>query len=194
MSSIVRADFSDLPLITASLTKAFSDDPVFVYLMGGAFNAKRANLAFNMLGRHMLAHGIIMTNDDRSAAAYWGPPGSWKVPISSIVKTMPISLRAYQWQTIRALGVLGRMEKLHPKEPHYYLEVLGTDPSQQGKGHGAALLNAILEKADNEGVGAYLESSKDTNVPYYRRFGFEVVGEIHHPNGPTMWRMWRDPR
>jgi ribosomal protein S18 acetylase RimI-like enzyme len=147
-----------------------------------------------MLGRNMLAHGIIMTNDDRSAAAYWGPPGSWKVPISSIVKTLPISLRAYQWQTIRALGVLGRMEKLHPQEPHYYLEVLGTDPAQQGKGHGAALLNVVLEKADNEGVGAYLESSKDTNVPYYRRFGFEVVGEIHHPNGPTMWRMWRDPR
>lgn len=194
MSNIVRADISDLPLITASLTKAFSDDPVFIYLMGGAFNAKRANLAFNMLGRNMLAHGIIMTNDDRSAAAYWGAPGSWKVPISSIVKTLPISLRAYQWQTIRALGVLGRMEKLHPKEPHYYLEVLGTDPAQQGKGHGAALLNVILEKADNEGVGAYLESSKDKNVPYYRRFGFEVVGEIHHPNGPTMWRMWRDPR
>jgi predicted N-acetyltransferase YhbS len=55
-------------------------------------------------------------------------------------------------------------------------------------------MNAVLEKADAEGVGAYLESSKDTNVPYYRRFGFEVVGEIHHPNGPTMWRMWRDPR
>ena len=34
-------------------------------------------------------------------------------------------------------------------------------------------------------------------VPYpemARKFGFEVVGEIHHPNGPTMWRMWRDPR
>ena len=194
MSDIVRADISDLPLITASLTKAFADDPVFSYLMGGAFNARRANLAFQMLGRNMLAHGIIMTNQDRSAAAYWGPPGSWKVPISSIVKTLPISLRAYQWQTIRALGVLGRMEKLHPVEPHYYLEVLGTDPGQQGKGHGAALLNVILEKADEEGVGAYLESSKDTNVPYYRRFGFEVVGEIHHPHGPTMWRMWRDPR
>jgi len=194
MSNIVRADISDLSLITASLTKAFADDPVFMYLMGGAINAKRANLAFQMLGRNMLAHGLILTNDERSAAAYWGLPGSWKVPIASIVKTLPISLRAYRWQTFRALGVLGRMEKLHPKEPHYYLEVLGTDPVQQGKGLGADLLNVVLEKADDEGVGAYLESSKDTNVPYYRRFGFEVVGEIHHPNGPTMWRMWRDPR
>ena len=86
------------------------------------------------------------------------------------------------------------MEKLHPSEPHYYLEVVGTDPARQGQGHGAALLNEVLEKADAEGVGAYLESSKDSNVPYYRRFGFDVVGEIHHPDGPTMWRMWRDPR
>ena len=55
-------------------------------------------------------------------------------------------------------------------------------------------MNAVLETADAEGVGAYLESSKDPNVPYSRKVGFEVVGEIHHPNGPTMWRMWRDPR
>jgi GNAT superfamily N-acetyltransferase len=111
-----------------------------------------------------------------------------------IVKTLPYTLRAYKWGIFRALAVLGRMEKLHPIEPHYYLEVIGTDPVKQSKGHGAALMNAVLEKADAEGVGAYLESSKDTNVPYYRKFGFEVVGEIHHPNGPTMWRMWRDPR
>lgn len=194
MSTIVQAGIGDLPAITKSLTRAFADDPVFVYLMGGTFDARRATLAFEMLGRNMLTHGLVLTNADRSSAAYWARPGSWRMPMSSIVKTIPLSLRAYRWQIIRALGVLGRMEKLHPSEPHYYLEVVGTDPAHQGQGHGAALLNEVLEKADAEGVGAYLESSKDSNVPYYRRFGFDVVGEIHHPDGPTMWRMWRDPR
>jgi GNAT superfamily N-acetyltransferase len=194
MTDLVQADISDLPLVTASLARAFADDPVFIYLMGGSYDEHRATLAFQMLGRNILSHGLMLTNQDRSAAAFWGTPGNWKVPVKMVVKTLPVSLRAYKWGIFRALAVLGRMEKLHPTEPHYYLEVIGTDPVKQGKGHGAALMNAVLEKADAEGVGAYLESSKDTNVPYYRKFGFEVVGEIHHPNGPTMWRMWRDPR
>ena len=53
----------------------------------------------------------------------------------------------------------------------------------------------MLAKCDAEGVGAYLESSKDVNVPYYRRFGFEVRQEITHGNdGPKQWLMWRDPK
>ena len=57
------------------------------------------------------------------------------------------------------------------------------------------MLGPVLERCDTEGVGAYLESSKDVNVPYYRHFGFEVRQEITHKNnGPKQWLMWRDPK
>lgn len=192
--NVHQASRDDLPAITETLARAFHDDPVVIHLLGGRFDHRRSRLAFRMLALNMLDHGMVLTTNEREAAALWARPGEWKVPFSAIIRTLPLTVRAYQWRIPRALDVLTRMEKIHPVEPHYYLEVLGTDPRHQGRGLGAGLMNHVLDMADDEHVGAYLESSKDSNVPYYRRFGFEVVDEIVHRNGPKMWFMWRDPR
>ena len=67
-------------------------------------------------------------------------------------------------------------------------------PDVRGGGFGHALMTSRLDKCDREGAPAYLESSKESNVPYYMRFGFEVTGELTIPDGgPTMWQMWRRP-
>jgi ribosomal protein S18 acetylase RimI-like enzyme len=89
----------------------------------------------------------------------------------------------------------GGMEMLHPKRPpHWYLAVLGTDPAAQGQGLGSAALAPVLERCDADGVGAYLESSKESNIAFYARHGFRVTREIRLPRGPKLWAMWRDPR
>jgi hypothetical protein len=58
----------------------------------------------------------------------------------------------------------------------------------------APVMISSVGRCDAEGTGAYLESSKPDNVPYYERFGFRVTGQIDMPKGPTMWPMWRDPQ
>jgi GNAT superfamily N-acetyltransferase len=72
--------------------------------------------------------------------------------------------------------------------------MLAVDPPAQGKGVGSALMQPVLERSDTEGVPCFVESSKDRNVPFYARHGFEVTGEIRIPAGPTIWPMWREPR
>ena len=190
------ATSDDVPTIATSLARAFADDPVKLFLCGGKeIPVAKAEPFFHVFLRMQLPHGLVFTTPGREGAALWAPPGHWKVPPSEIVKATPTFLRLYGLRFIPNLGVLSTLEKAHPKEPHYYLEFLGTDPAHQGKGVGSALLQPVLDRCDAEGVGAYLESSKESNVPFYARHGFAVTREVAHKrNGPHQWLMWRDPR
>ncbi|MGB1088256.1 MAG: GNAT family N-acetyltransferase, partial [Alphaproteobacteria bacterium] len=86
------------------------------------------------------------------------------------------------------------MEKHHPHEPHYYLFAIATTQAARGKGVGGALLKAGLARADADGIGCYLENSKEQNLGFYQAHGFEVMEKVHPVEGsPPLWRMWRKP-
>ena len=105
------------------------------------------------------------------------------------------SVRLFRSKLPRAIRLLTQMERAHPTDPpHWYLAVLGTDPAHQGSGVGSALIRAITDRCDAQGLGAYLESSKEQNVPFYARHGFEVVERVDPGGQPPTWTMWRDPR
>jgi GNAT superfamily N-acetyltransferase len=193
----LRATASDTAALAAVLARAFLDDPV------AKWSCRADGLRLGVLERfnetrvrQLLAHEEVWTTPDLSCAALWAPPGRWKTTVRE------------DWELARGLlhprlipraplvvsGLVG-VERKHPREaPHWYLAVLGTDPSAQGQGLGSAILAPVLERCDADGVGAYLESSKERNIDFYARHGFRVTGEIHLPRGPTLWPMWRDPR
>lgn len=196
---VVRhASPADIKPIARSLAEAFHDDPVKAHLIGGkSVSVEKVMPFFVAFQQIQLPHGHVYTTSGHEAAAIWAPPGHWKVPISQIVRKSPMFLRLYGWRLAPNLGVLGTVEKAHAElapDPHYYLEFLGTGPAHQGKGLGSALIKPMVERADVEAVAMYLESSKASNVPFYARFGFEVVREIQLRKGPMMWAMRRAPR
>ncbi|KFA71633.1 hypothetical protein S40288_03674 [Stachybotrys chartarum IBT 40288] len=62
---------------------------------------------------------------------------------------------------------------------YYFLNIMVVLPSAQGKGVGAAMMNAVTEKADAENIKCYLESSRDVpNVAIYGRWGFKFVKDM----------------
>lgn len=92
------------------------------------------------------------------------------------------------WRPIR------RSEARYPRQPHRYLYLVGVEPGRQGRGTGSALVRAGLEACDRDRMPAYLESSKERNVPLYERHGFRVVERLDRGrSAPSMWLMWRDP-
>ncbi|MDO8391151.1 MAG: GNAT family N-acetyltransferase [Actinomycetota bacterium] len=191
-----HATQADLAPMALTLAKAFHDDPIKHYLCGGrSMPLERTTPFFDAFLRIMLPHGEVHTAPGHEAVSIWAPPGHWKIGVSQIMRYSPRFLRMYRWRMLPNLVVLTDLEKLHATEPHYYLEFIGTDPAHQGKGFGRALMEPMIERADTEGVGMYLENSKEKNLAFYGRYGFQVRQEMQHRrNGPRMWLMWRDPR
>jgi GNAT superfamily N-acetyltransferase len=168
---------------------------VFALLFGGAVPEDRATRFFAIMARLQMRHGMVYRTEGDEAAAIWTPPGHWRLPAREIVRNLVGFGRAFGLRIIPNLEILGRLEKAHPREePHYYLEFVGTTPAEQGKGRATRLIQPVLDRCDEEGMGAYLESSKESNIAYYHRFGFEVREVITHKAGPQQWLMWRAPR
>jgi GNAT superfamily N-acetyltransferase len=195
---VVAATGADLVGLSDALADAFFDDPVMSWILREEDSRTRrlARLFGVQLRGHYLPMQTVWTTPDRAGAALWAPPGHAIIPPGTILRYLPDMLRALGRHALRALRTLNHVEGLHPKAPpHWYLGVLGTRRDAQGKGVGSALLGPILERCDDEGTPAYLESSKHANIAFYRRHGFEVTGEIPLPfGGPSVWPMWRDPR
>ena len=78
------------------------------------------------------------TDTDRAGGALWDPPGHWKLRFGQILRGSPKMIAAFGLKVPRALRVLSTIERQHPRTPHWYLAVLGTDPIHQGKGIGSA--------------------------------------------------------
>ena len=87
-------------------------------------------------------------------------------------------------------AVLEQVGGSHPEEPHWYLPAIGVDPPCQGRGYGSALLAHSLAVCDRGHVAAYLEATNPTSIPLYKRFGFEVAGEIQAGSSPTITPMF----
>lgn len=182
----------------AVLGRAFTTDPVFRWIIGETPRLQeRLTLAFTAFAVgavHKPAAQVLVT-PDRAAASIWLPPNGWRAPLSEIVKQAPRLLRAYGNRSVRALRLLSIVEKHHPKEPHWYLEAIGTVPEQRGRGIGPTVLTPVLEQCDAARLPAYLESSNPQNISFYERHGFVTLPLFELPPGcPVITPMWRDPR
>jgi ribosomal protein S18 acetylase RimI-like enzyme len=146
--------------------------------------------------RQLLPEQEIWTVPGLASAALWAPPQRWRTTLRQDLALARCLLhpRLLVRLPLVARGLFG-VERGHPVEPpHWYLAVLGTDPSAQGQGLASAALRPVLEQCDTDRVGAYLECSKERNIDFYARHGFRVTRELSLPRGPTLWAMWRDAR
>lgn len=190
----------DIRVFAPVLAEAFFDDPVFMWMFPDEQQRiRRMTRFFATEARHHMvplgATDIVESEGSIGGVAMWAPPGRWRTDRWTSLRLMPGFLLALGRNSGRGQQVDETLDAAHPAEPHWYLSTIGTSPAARGAGFGSALMKAGLVRADARHAPAYLESSKEQNIPYYERFGFEVTHEIVVAGGgPTLWGMWRRPR
>jgi ribosomal protein S18 acetylase RimI-like enzyme len=181
-----------------TLAEAFAADPLLEILAPDP--DRRVKLGPRMMGvllAYGLRYGRVWANDDASAVAIWLHPQGGPV-------TMPRMLRAGMWRAPSILGLdgMGRLSKAmsateafhkQVEGPHWYLMTVGTRTARQGQGLGSALVALGTSRADEAKVPCYLETGTDSNIAFYRKRGFEVIGQADC-FGHTLTGMIRKPR
>lgn len=178
--------------VISCLVAAFTRDPFIRWMFP---DPEQFLHAFPLVLQHFAGgafeHGSAHRSADYRAAALWLPPGVGPDE-EALGKVMDDWLSADMKGDV--FDVLEQVGGGHPEETHWYLPAMGVDPILQGRGCGSALLARGLEVIDQDKILAYLESTNPANIPLYRRFGFEVIGEIQSGNSPVITRMLRTPR
>jgi GNAT superfamily N-acetyltransferase len=134
-----------------------------------------------------------------AAAAVWLPPEGYPRGVRRDMKTMVRILPAFRHtglRVLRGLRFLSEVDKAHHavETPHMYLAILGSEPLYRGAGAGSAVLQPVLDRCDEQGVPAYLETQKESNLAYYARHGFDVVQKLEVHGVPPIWTLFRKPR
>jgi ribosomal protein S18 acetylase RimI-like enzyme len=186
------------------LALSFADAPELSYILGGT--PRRRRRVFRPFFRGLMwgywpvgeAHGAMLDGQLAGVGLRFRP-GRWPVTGWHLVRGMagmflsavPMLLalpHARRWFALEAA-----QEERHPNDrPHWYLAWVGVHPAHRRRGIATALARYVIEQADSEGVGCYMETYGEGTEALYRRLGFEILGtweiDEHGPMGRAMWR------
>lgn len=222
--SVRLLETRDVPVAATVLARAFADEPAKQALFGSdtaaaptfvdadtrtRFAEVVARDRLRAAARYAAVH-VAEVDGAIAGVAMWYPPGVQPatLPGSAVLSallmpgTRVLSLIARVGELLwcdratlqRILAGRTAAAKQAGRGPSWYLAVIGTDPSYQGRGVARRLLERTLERCDAEGLPAWLETTEEATAGLYERFGFHTVAAI---NGgtvlPGLWVMRREP-
>jgi ribosomal protein S18 acetylase RimI-like enzyme len=187
--------------------RAFADDATRAAMFPDpGSRVELIRLSFQMGVRQALVDGAsVDTTPSLSAVAVWFPPGGRTRPsLLSTLANARLSIRFVRLARLsgfrRAMGVPLRYERRHNRlmpRPHWYLEMLGVEPSRQRFGLGGVLVRHGLQRADADRVPVFVETETAANAAFYSKLGFQTLEFSPAENDPldiATWCMLREPQ
>jgi ribosomal protein S18 acetylase RimI-like enzyme len=189
----IRSATSDeLPRAVSAIVAAFLTDPPARFAWPSPHDYLQAMpLATCEFAGSCFQHGTAYVSADFCGAALWLPP-SVQPNGEALERVFRDTAKREHLDDL--LATFEKMDQSHPREAHWYLPQIGVEPNSQGMGLGGELMRHALARCDQEQALAYLEASKPENIPFYQRYGFEVIGEIQIGAAPVVTPMLRRPQ
>lgn len=164
------------------LARAFADDPLTTYTIPDPLRRQRVLAWAHARWTAFLGPiGALFTTEDLEGVSGWFPPEhDHDMGLSTFVRagflTAPIRFGLRNLgRVLRTNADVQRHYRNEVAGPHWILDVLGVDPKCQGRGVASALLEHTLVKADQVRLPCYVITHNLRNIPFYERFGFQVL-------------------
>lgn len=197
---IVALTEDDIEKAGAVLARAFLSNPLIAHVFTEEEERERLSaIQFSAFIRYGFLAGIASTTDAVDSVAVWLPPDASEMDAEMMAKAgidkLPTLLGEEAFS--RLMTLLGRCGELRQRDadfPHWYLTLIGVEPERQGQGIAGSLLRPLLGRADGDGLPIYLETAAPENVPFYQKYGFEVlVDEVEPSSGVRLLTFLRRP-
>ena len=113
-------------MLADSLASAFAEDPLFAWMAGAAPTRAlepKVRIVFDVFVKLEFERDdhLVFTDEDGIGVAIWKAPNKWKMSTGDMFRALPAMLRALGTKTPRMISAFNAIEKVHPKEEHYYL-------------------------------------------------------------------------
>jgi ribosomal protein S18 acetylase RimI-like enzyme len=174
-----KAEYNDKDLIVDTLTKSFESNQSVNYIVkqdGKRLKRIKSLMVYSFEVCYLF--GDVFLSDDKKACALVLYPDKKKTTIKSIMLDVNLIFTCVGIENIKkTLDREAIIKKIQPKVPMYYLWFIGVDPEYQNTGIGSELLKEIIEDSRRKERPIYLETSTLKNLPWYKKFGFDIYHE-----------------
>ncbi len=174
-----KANYQDKPLIVDILTQSFESNQSVNYVVkqdGKRINRIRALMDYSF--EVCKIFGDVFISDDKKACALIMYPDKKKTSLKAIMLDIKLIIQCVGIKNIKkTLNREALIKKIQPKELMTYLWFIGVKPEDQNKGFGSNMLQSVIDYSNQNNRPIYLETSTVRNLPWYKRFGFEIYNE-----------------
>ena len=175
-----NAEYSDKELVVDILANSFETNKSVNYIIKqDRKRKKRIRALMDYSFEICKEFGEVYLSDDKKACALVLFPDKKKTTLKSIELDLKLILSSVGLSNIKkTLERESLIKKHQPKDTMYYLWFIGVDPEYQNSGIGTALLNEVIIDSERQNRSIYLETSTTKNLPWYKKFGFDIYNEL----------------